>query len=199
MPAKKLTSFVSVILTVALIWSSLGAGLLSAPVEGTFDVTPEENAPFDADAAANEPEKEISKPYWGNGHADETVRPTSSGGLTYPAGTIPANWSFRDAHNVPEVEQMGYTGDGVRVAVVDTGIDFGAQNLEGKYMVVDDPESPYHGWPVAFDAYGLPEFIMAKEATPGMGGIANTSINGRLTCPWNWDATTFSTTFSCRY
>jgi parallel beta-helix repeat protein len=172
-------------------------------------------------------------------------------GWTYtPTGTPWGNWSFRNPQNVPAAAQLGYTGDGVKVALADTGIDFGAQNLEGKYMtytnatiysvtnksVLDSAKvnqtfvslgqqyiiagsitirvnetivtnyvanyingsvtfnaklnfganvkasyqhrSPYYGWPMAFDVYGLPQYLLAKEARSGGGGIANTTLNG---------------------
>jgi parallel beta-helix repeat protein len=109
----------------------------------------------------------------------EDALPRNQGGWNYEPGLAPwGNWSFRDAHNVPAAAQMGYTGQGVKVAVADTGIDFGVHNLAGKYMTVEDPTSPYYGWPMAFDAYGLPEFLLEREARPGMGGIANTAIHG---------------------
>ncbi|MFO7618708.1 MAG: right-handed parallel beta-helix repeat-containing protein [Thermoplasmata archaeon] len=173
MPTNKSTSFVCVMMTAALIWSSFGVGLLSAPamVEAEAielnDVSGQmsEGTPTSTQKPGFN-EMEVS----GDGY-----RSNSYGGWSYDPASAPANWSFRDAHNVP---QTGYTGEGVTVAVADTGIDFGLLNLAGKYMVDDDPESPYHGWPVAFDAYGLPEFILAKEARPDMGGIANTTLNG---------------------
>ena len=72
------------------------------------------------------------------------------------------DWSYRDAHNVPDAAAMGYDGNGVIMALVDTGIDFGNHNLADKYMTVEDTESPYHGWPVAFDPLALSSYISAK-------------------------------------
>ena len=194
MPTTKVTSFVCLMLTAAMLTSSLGVGLFSAPIEGVIDIPT-----LGGDAASLNDMPEISdsladicspvnKETMDTDAGVEPVRPNNQGGWNYEPNTAPwGDWSFTDAHNVPEVAAMGYTGDGVTVAVADTGIDFGAQNLAGKYMVVEDPESAYYGWPVAFDAYGLPEFLMAKEARTGMGGITNTTLNG--TGPFDIDHT----------
>jgi len=249
MPTKNLTSIICVMLTAAMLWSSLGVGLMPSPedvnsVTTLQDVT---DAGESAKPAVTDPENGISdsdkvEPSGG----DEDI--ASCGGWnSEPTSTPWGNWSFRDAQNVPGAEAMGYTGDGVCMAVADTGIDFGAQNLDGKYMVdsttysvenatvaegtvqgqnnVSLPDTnivsgtleikvngavstgytanlvrgevtfpsalpldstvvcsyqyrPYYGWPVAFDALGLPQYLLAKEARTGGGGVANTTLNG---------------------
>jgi len=71
--------------------------------------------------------------------------PSEGKGVTIEGGSNPqplapapwGNWSFRDSHNVPEAESLGLNGEGVVVALVDTGIDFGVENLQGKYVVED--------------------------------------------------------------
>lgn len=184
MPTKNLTSVVSLILTVALVWSSLGAGIISTPVQADLGDIVEDNLPTETASTetVNIPANE--KPNLNSVLGEDAEETTSYGGWNYDPASAPENWSFRDAHNVPET---GYTGDGITVAVADTGIDFGTTNLAGKYMTVEDPDSAYFGWPVAFDAYGLPEYLMAKEAIPDIGGIANTTLNG--TGPFEVDHT----------
>jgi parallel beta-helix repeat protein len=246
MPTTKLTSLVCVMLTAAMLWSSLGVGLISTPQEDSSDVIVYDDAVSDTniipDVPASNTEKPVTNKINANGGSN-TI--TSDGGWNSEPSVAPwGNWSFRDAHNVPET---GLTGEGVRVAVADTGIDFGAQNLAGKYMVdnstltvtnvslvaasvsgqdnVSLPNTdiisgsleikvngtvttgytpdllkgeieftsalplgssvvasylhqPYAGWPVAFDALGLPQYLLAKEARTGGGGVANTTLNG---------------------
>jgi len=46
---------------------------------------------------------------------------------------------------------MGFTGEGVIVGHVDDGCDFGHPDLEGTWAVVEDPGSPYYGWPMVYD------------------------------------------------
>lgn len=50
---------------------------------------------------------------------------------------------------------MGHTGEGVRVGVADTGVDFAHPDLLGAHATVDDPSSPYFGWPMAYDPFSL--------------------------------------------
>jgi parallel beta-helix repeat protein len=180
-------------LIVALIWSSLGTGLMSAPAKGEIDTTlveGQENGPeIASDTMPEAPGYGIQKPYLdgGDSYADR-MRPNSMGGWYYEPEVGPwGEWSYRDAHNVEAVSQMGYNGNGVVVALADTGIDFASKNLEGKYMIDNNTDSPYYGWPVAFDALSLPQYLTTKEARIGSGGIANTSLNG--TGPFNIDHT----------
>jgi parallel beta-helix repeat protein len=259
MPTTKLTSFVCVMLTAAMLWSSLGVGLNATPQESSPDTIYYDAAVANTIAKPDVPvsttdnldQNKINA----NGGQDSVIT-NSGGGNSEPSAAPWGNWSYRDAHNVPEVENMGYTGDGVQVAVADTGIDFGAQNLAGKYMVDDTTltvtdltlveaavsgldnvslpntnivsgslvikingtattsftadltrgevdftsvlpfgskvvcsyeHRPYYGWPVAFDALGLPQYLLAKEARTGGGGVANTTLNG--TGPFNIDHT----------
>ena len=45
----------------------------------------------------------------------------------------------------------GYMGDGVKIAVVDTGMDMAHTDLQGQQARYEDPTSPYYGWPIAYD------------------------------------------------
>jgi parallel beta-helix repeat protein len=164
-----------------------------------------------------------------------------------PLATPWGDWTFRDAHNA---NGLTYSGDGVTVAVADTGIDFASRNLAWKYhnytnasaiqvtnktvltaaaagqrfvslgqhyilpgtlsvqvngtastaysanlvngsitfdsalplesvvLASYQHRSPYYGWPMAFDALGMPQYLLAKEARDGVGGVINTQLNG---------------------
>jgi len=50
----------------------------------------------------------------------------------------------------------GYTGEGVQVAIVDSGVDFGHPDLEGTQAVYE--EGPYEGWPIALDPRSMREY-----------------------------------------
>jgi predicted nucleic acid-binding Zn-ribbon protein len=45
----------------------------------------------------------------------------------------------------------GYMGDGVKIAVIDTGMDMAHPDLQGQQARYEDPSSPYFGWPIAYD------------------------------------------------
>jgi hypothetical protein len=45
----------------------------------------------------------------------------------------------------------GYTGSGVKIAVIDTGFDMAHPDLQGQQARYEDPASPYFGWPIAYD------------------------------------------------
>jgi hypothetical protein len=76
--------------------------------------------------------------------------PATSG----PAG--PADWfDVLDVHQSRAAWELGYTGRGVKALVNDTGVDFAHPDLANTYARVEDPASPYYGWPVMFDAFSM--------------------------------------------
>ncbi|MSP12267.1 MAG: DUF4397 domain-containing protein [Chloroflexi bacterium] len=52
-------------------------------------------------------------------------------------------------------------GDGVKVMVNDTGIDFGHPDLVGTQARIDDAASPYNGWPEQFDSRSM--YLLARD------------------------------------
>lgn len=67
-----------------------------------------------------------------------------------------ADWfDVLDVHKSKAAWDLGYTGDGVKVMVNDSGIDFGHPDLQGTAARNTDPESPYYGWPIAFDSASM--------------------------------------------
>jgi|GEM_PF-1586536 len=58
------------------------------------------------------------------------------------------------------------TGSGVNVAIIDSGIDFGNPDLQDAYAVDTNPESPYYGWPIAFDSASMMAYMLYDYAFP---------------------------------
>jgi subtilisin family serine protease len=50
---------------------------------------------------------------------------------------------------------MGYTGNGVKVAVIDSGMDFATPDMIGTQARVSNVRSPYYGWPIVIDLDSL--------------------------------------------
>lgn len=49
-----------------------------------------------------------------------------------------------DIMNVPQVWELGFTGEGIVVAVLDTGVNYNHEDLSGNMWV--HPDFPYYGW-----------------------------------------------------
>lgn len=78
----------------------------------------------------------------------------------------------------PEVWNMGFNGSGIRICVIDTGVDISHLALSGKLFTVD-PANPYYpgGW-IAFDSTGRPYLIFPQD-THGHGThVSGTALGG---------------------
>jgi subtilisin family serine protease len=78
----------------------------------------------------------------------------------------------------PEAWALGYTGQGVRIAVLDTGVDITHPALAGKMLTLD-PTSPYYpgGW-MEFDGAGNP-VLSTPHDTYGHGThCSGTALGG---------------------
>jgi subtilisin family serine protease len=67
----------------------------------------------------------------------------------------PDSWHTADVHSVRDAWAAGYRGNGVKVAVLDSGVDFGHPDLQNTFARVEDPSSPYYGWPYVVDPYSM--------------------------------------------
>jgi hypothetical protein len=85
----------------------------------------------------------------------------------------------------------GFTGQGVKVMVNDSGIDFCHPDLHGTWATVDDSSSPYNGWPMMFDSFSM--FMLARDQILGESNVANgigdyadtsTTCNGTDPCSY---------------
>ncbi len=94
----------------------------------------------------------------------------------HPSQTV-ESWGIYKIR-APEVWALGYTGEGIRIAVLDTGVDISHPALEGKMFTID-PSDPYYpgGW-IEFDENGNP-VCSAPHDTHGHGThTSGTALGG---------------------
>ncbi|HIE32052.1 MAG TPA: hypothetical protein EYP67_06700, partial [Methanosarcinales archaeon] len=76
----------------------------------------------------------------------------------------PDMWLAASAHGAQDAWVNGFTGTDTRVAVLDTGVDFAHPDLQGTQARIEDPASPYYGWPIAFDPYSMLYYLVSGGA-----------------------------------
>jgi subtilisin family serine protease len=107
---------------------------------------------------------------------DEAVQPPNAA-----AGTVPIPWNILKT-NAPQLWSVGVTGEGVVVAVIDTGVNYRHPDLAGRMWQSNDPGLPRHGWdyqsgdsdPMDQDGHGTAcAGIIAGDGTSGtITGVA---------------------------
>ncbi len=85
-----------------------------------------------------------------------------------------------DNHKSKAAWEKGFTGQGVKVMVNDSSIDFCHPDLQGTWAVITDPNSPYFGWPEMFDSrssylWALDNYLGQTNIAEGLGDYADTS------------------------
>ncbi|WP_340818358.1 S8 family serine peptidase [Methanolobus sp. WCC4] len=104
--------------------------------------------------------------------------------------TIP--WGIERV-NAPEVHALGFTGNGIKVAIIDTGVDYNhpdlAANYLGGYDYVNDDSSPMddngHGTHVAGTVLGIDNDIGVIGVSPDVGFYALKAANSAGYCSWS--------------
>jgi len=76
-----------------------------------------------------------------------------------------------NGHDSSLAWDKGYTGAGVKVMINDSGIDFANPDLMNTWARINDPSSPYNGWPEMFDQFSL--YLLARDTFLGESNIAD--------------------------
>ena len=104
----------------------------------------------------------------------------------------PAGWSdVLRGHRSALAWAKGWRGEGVRIGVSDTGVDFGTPELQGTWAVISDTKSAFNGWPQALDAQGLYLYVQDSQlgssnaAVGGAAGMVSTTQTSRATRDWD--------------
>ncbi len=84
--------------------------------------------------------------------------------------------SIQTLQGIQDAWDQGWSGAGVQVAIVDSGIDFAHLDLQGAQAVVTDPASPHYGWPIVFDPLSMAKY--QEEGFTDETWYANTTIQG---------------------
>jgi hypothetical protein len=94
-----------------------------------------------------------------------------------PDAPSPTGWfDVMDVHHSSAAWDKGYTGAGVKAMVNDSGVDFSHPDLIGTEARVTDPASPYYGWPLQYDQYGMLQ--LATDAQAGTTNLADGNAGG---------------------
>ncbi|NUN95758.1 MAG: S8 family serine peptidase, partial [Candidatus Omnitrophica bacterium] len=81
------------------------------------------------------------------------------------------SWWGKDLLGVQEAWNMGVTGAGVKIGIMDTGVDFANPDLMGTQARVDNPGSVHHGWPIVFDGNSMYRYSLYGRGESEEGGI----------------------------
>ncbi|DAC30589.1 MAG TPA: hypothetical protein D7H74_02260, partial [Candidatus Poseidoniales archaeon] len=90
---------------------------------------------------------------------------------------LPSTVTTGQLHGATDTWESGYTGEGLIVAVADTGVDFAHPDLNGTQARVTFHDSPYLGWPLMLDHSSMYSWMVHGEAYPERSSwYADTSI-----------------------
>ena len=93
-------------------------------------------------------------------------------------GPTPNTVFATKGHHATDAWAAGYTGDGVRVAILDSGVDFANPDLLDTWAVDKSPSSPYFGWPMAFDPNSMFLYMFQSLVYPSVESwYVDTSFN----------------------
>jgi hypothetical protein len=154
--------------------ASLNHVVAVEPLEGAYRPTSEPGS-YRTESAQLSPEQESRLRELARG-STSNVSPS-----VFQPPINPDGWhDVLNTHNSALAWDKGYTGAGVTVMVNDSGIDFAHPDLIGTWATVEDPSSPYYGWPLQFDQYSMLLLAFDQQAgtdfvASGTGHYADTS------------------------
>ena len=91
-------------------------------------------------------------------------------------GNQPNSVRSGEIHGATDAWERGYSGEGIIVAVADTGIDFAHPDLDGTQARIQDGNQ-HDGWPMMFDHNSMYYWLLNGEAYPERNTwYADTSI-----------------------
>jgi len=82
--------------------------------------------------------------------------PRGAASTASSGGVSPQDWHGVGVIGAEEAWAKGYTGEGVNIAILDSGVDFGHPDLEGKQATYSG--GPYDGWPIALDPRSMRQY-----------------------------------------
>jgi uncharacterized repeat protein (TIGR01451 family) len=71
-------------------------------------------------------------------------------------GNQPQDWYGHSVIGADKAWAKGYTGEGVNIAIIDSGVDFGHPDLDGRQATYTS--GPYAGWPIALDPRSMRQY-----------------------------------------
>ena len=83
-----------------------------------------------------------------------------------------------DIHEADVAHSLNITGKGIKVAVVDSGIDFSHPDLNGTQARVDDANSSWDGWPIAFDGLSMSAWLSSGSAFTSLLSLFSLNLKG---------------------
>lgn len=108
-----------------------------------------------------------------------------------PPAPDPSGWfDVLEGHHSSTAWSRGFTGDGVKVMVNDSGPDFAHPDLQGTTARISDPSSAYYGWPEQFDSFSM--YLSVLDGFFGTSFVADGDADYA-------DTSTLCTTDPCTY
>lgn len=135
-------------------------------------LSPEAGAALAAKAQAAPPWSPVA-PDAASGAKDRNA-PSAKGGPS------PKGWhDVWRGHGAKDAWDQGYTGAGVKVAVLDTSVDFAHPDLQGSYATYE--KGAYAGWPEIFDPTGMVIYAQEMASPPAPNALPPTAAgNGGI-------------------
>jgi subtilisin family serine protease len=92
------------------------------------------------------------------------------------------DYDVNEVQGAVEAWDLGYTGKGVKIAVIDTGFDMAHPDLQGQQARYENPDSPYYGWPIAYDDFAA--MMLADGKVKGWVADTSNEIKARGQSLW---------------